>query len=70
MGRAVWQTLIQSKPATKCCKSQNFHQVLDLIAEDDPASVHAGEVEVRPPPAPHRRRTSAEARLAAGNAAL
>jgi hypothetical protein len=36
----------------KMASIQESHQVLDLISEDDRANVHAGEREVRPPPAP------------------
>jgi hypothetical protein len=41
-----------SECARKGHEFQNFNQLLELIFEDDRASVHAGEVNVRPPPAP------------------
>ena len=45
----------KSNTARRCHKSQNFHQLFELIGEDDRANVHAAEVDVRPPAAPTRR---------------
>src|SRR6187399_1758931 len=43
---------VRARLPRKTHETQNFHQVLDLIFEDDRTNVHASEHRMRPPGAP------------------